>query len=56
MDMIEVDVKVKYDRCEKRLTVAFNKGITLLLGEVGSFKSTLLKVIGEDHRGRRGRP
>lgn len=43
--MLNVDVKVKYEE-ETRLRFSFEKGITLVLGEFGSYKSTLLKVIG----------
>ncbi|MBR2968148.1 MAG: ATP-binding cassette domain-containing protein [Clostridia bacterium] len=46
--MLEIkNVKIEYygeDLCD--LNFAFNKGVTLILGEVGSFKTTLFLVLG----------
>ena len=46
--MLEVkNVKVEYYGEELAvLNFAFEKGVTLILGEVGSFKSTLFRIIG----------
>lgn len=46
--MLEVkNVKIEYYGEEvATLNFAFNKGITLVLGEVGSFKTTLFRVLG----------
>ncbi len=43
--MIKIDATVKYES-EVRLELEIPEGITVLLGEAGSYKSTVLKVIG----------
>ncbi len=44
--MLKVDVIVDFYGEKKRLSVSFEKGMTLVLGETGAYKSTLMKVIG----------
>lgn len=44
--LIVRNVKVDYYGEQTTLNFAFEKGITLVLGETGSFKTTLLRVIG----------
>lgn len=44
--MLDVNVKVKYCDEEIPLNVSLDSGITLVLGETGAYKTTLLMVIG----------
>ncbi len=45
--MLEVkNVKIEYYGDITTLNVSFNVGITLILGEIGSFKTSLLRIIG----------
>ncbi len=44
--MLEVRITIEYYGEKTELNFCFNRGITLILGEVGSFKTTLLRTIG----------
>ncbi len=44
--MLEVRITIEYYEEKTELGFCFDRGITLILGEVGSFKTTLLRTIG----------